>query len=700
MNEDAIHTCHPIPSMPAFTPQLLLEDGTVIDCRDGGVIGRQGDVGDGILSREVVLSRRHLLLQTFDGTWFLTLLPEARNRTWLDGEEMREGVSRALHWEHDLQVGERHFGIRLAAANGAGAAVPQFPWSVTGDGFDALAADLPAYSGELFSGASDHAAAIECLRQLPGHALLLDDDLIVRWLSVETAAALGDEHGVGSEFLDLFGVTEIPEVRRNLERLRGEGGSSILHPAGLAEPLRFLYRFPYYLGAPASGGEAASAPARARAAALLGALAGHAIDPAFQTGDVARAITLATAAACRELSCLRVAAWFADESDPSTIVCRNIQTATGGGTPGASVRMNHCPAFFDDLRRDSAVVVTGGDSPVLSILREIGFLGPATCGAMAAPIRQGDDFLGLIVCERAEASTPWNETEHHFAACAASLCLLAMQTLRSQERLAELREKEGQLAAGLAEARRYVTRLLPEPMHHADVSTEWYFEPSEELGGDAFGYHWLDENRLAMYVLDVVGHGTGAALLAVSVINTMRNRLAPDRDFGDPAAVLSEVNRSFQMEDQGMMTFTAWYGVFDRVKRTILYSSAGHPPALLVWPHYTGEGLDFRELGTEGLIIGGMEDAVYTNEVIEMGPARAKLYLYSDGAFEIPLGPERFWSFEEFIAAVRATRTMESGEPEYLYQRARALCVADALPDDFSMVRFLFPAADNPEVAR
>ena len=48
------------------------------------------------------------------------------------------------------------------------------------------------------------------------------------------------------------------------------------------------------------------------------------------------------------------------------------------------------------------------------------------------------------------------------------------------------------------------------------VPADWRFITSSSLGGDSFGYHWLAPNQLAIYLLDVCGHGVGAALLANS----------------------------------------------------------------------------------------------------------------------------------------------------------------------------------------
>ena len=73
----------------------------------------------------------------------------------------------------------------------------------------------------------------------------------------------------------------------------------------------------------------------------------------------------------------------------------------------------------------------------------------------------------------------------------------------------------------LAQAAKYVRSLLPEPTDGA-VRTRWRFEPSSQLGGDFFGYDWIDPDHFAVYLLDVSGHGVGAALLSVSVANALR----------------------------------------------------------------------------------------------------------------------------------------------------------------------------------
>ena len=90
----------------------------------------------------------------------------------------------------------------------------------------------------------------------------------------------------------------------------------------------------------------------------------------------------------------------------------------------------------------------------------------------------------------------------------------------------------------MVKAAAYVQSLLPAPQT-GPISTDWVFIPSAELGGDAFGYHWLDDDHFAMYLLDVCGHGIGAALHSVSVLNVLRAQTLRDTDFYQPSDVLA-----------------------------------------------------------------------------------------------------------------------------------------------------------------
>ena len=152
--------------------------------------------------------------------------------------------------------------------------------------------------------------------------------------------------------------------------------------------------------------------------------------------------------------------------------------------------------------------------------------------------------------------------------------------LQRNEAYRKLAESERQLAEEVAEAAKYVRSLLPKTIKDGPVRIDWRFVPSTQLGGDAFGYHWLDKQRLAVYLLDVSGHGVGASLLAVSVLQVLSHQALPQTDFADPAAVMRGLNPIFEMGRHGGKFFTIWYGVYDSATRRLTFSGGGHPPAL------------------------------------------------------------------------------------------------------------------------
>ena len=79
--------------------------------------------------------------------------------------------------------------------------------------------------------------------------------------------------------------------------------------------------------------------------------------------------------------------------------------------------------------------------------------------------------------------------------------------LQRNEAYQALLASQQKLANEVARAAEYVISLLPTPISGGDVTTAWRYVPSATLGGDSFGYHWIDGEHFAFYLLDVCGHG-------------------------------------------------------------------------------------------------------------------------------------------------------------------------------------------------
>jgi sigma-B regulation protein RsbU (phosphoserine phosphatase) len=199
-----------------------------------------------------------------------------------------------------------------------------------------------------------------------------------------------------------------------------------------------------------------------------------------------------------------------------------------------------------------------------------------------------------------------------------------------------------------------------------------------------FGYHWLDPDHLAVYLLDVRGHGVGSSLLAVSATNLLSARSLPDTDFRDPGQVLGRLNDVFPMEKQNNKYFTMWYGVYRRADRTLAYSNAGHPPALL----FTGESpttATRHDLKSTGLAIGMCEGIPYPTKTVTLGP-HARMLIYSDGVYEIEKTDGVMWRHQEFVDYLSGLPADGESVADRLLVHVRQLRGAEILADDFSIL--------------
>jgi len=233
----------------------------------------------------------------------------------------------------------------------------------------------------------------------------------------------------------------------------------------------------------------------------------------------------------------------------------------------------------------------------------------------------------------------------------------------------------------LQHASSYITALLPPPSREGPIRTDWVHVPCARLGGDAFGYGQLDDDTFVAYLIDVAGHGAGAAMLAVAVMSQLRQRNLPDTDMRSPAAVLTTINRPYQMEDQADLYFTMWYVVYDARSRELCYAAAGHHAAFLVPPDRSR----VIAAGNRNVIIGAKPDATFTEATVEVPPG-SSMYVFSDGVFEIVDKSGRQWSIADFERLILEPQVADVGETQRLFDLVRDAATPGPLDDDFSLV--------------
>ena len=253
--------------------------------------------------------------------------------------------------------------------------------------------------------------------------------------------------------------------------------------------------------------------------------------------------------------------------------------------------------------------------------------------------------------------------------------------------LQALQISQKMISAQLADAARYVRSQLPANLSNS-VQTDWRYLPSSTLGGDALDFFWIDKDHLIIFLLDVVGHGVGPALLATSILHVLRQHALKDGDPLDPVSVLSALNRSFQMDEHGDKVFSIWYGVFDRVSGVIRYAAAGHPAALLISPAVHGAP-EVLWLKGKGLWIGATPADTFEggSAVVALD---AELFVFSDGFFELSTIDGPMLGLEGFGNLVAGLHSTGDTDLERVLTEVRSLHGSDLFEDDASILKIHF----------
>jgi PAS domain S-box-containing protein len=196
----------------------------------------------------------------------------------------------------------------------------------------------------------------------------------------------------------------------------------------------------------------------------------------------------------------------------------------------------------------------------------------------------------------------------------------------------------------------------------------WKFCPCQQLAGDFLNVLPLDEHHVAVYVLDVSGHGAAAALLSVTlshVLSSVADRSllyqAAPESLGtylvaSPADVVARLNKQFPFGPQTMQYFTMIYGVLDARTRELRYVTAGHPG-----PVHVRRGAAPRVIESGGLPVGLLADASYEERTVRLGPGD-RLYCATDGLTDAENAAGQEFGAEKLLEAYDRNRHLELHE--------------------------------------
>ncbi|MEY9886510.1 PAS domain S-box-containing protein [Catenulispora sp. MAP5-51] len=209
------------------------------------------------------------------------------------------------------------------------------------------------------------------------------------------------------------------------------------------------------------------------------------------------------------------------------------------------------------------------------------------------------------------------------------------------------------------------------------------YEPATrplEVGGDWYDTIPLADGRIGIVVGDCVGRGLSAASVMGQLRSACRALLLQE---ASPSRVLKALD-DFAVGVPGAVCTTVFCGVLDPGTGTLTYSSAGHPPGILV--HADGS-THLLEQG-RSLPLAVKSDLARAEGVCAI-PARSTLLLYTDGLVE-----RRRRSISAGIdaagAVVRAGR--DAAVDDLATDLMTSLAPAGGYDDDVALLLYRHPA--------
>ena len=274
---------------------------------------------------------------------------------------------------------------------------------------------------------------------------------------------------------------------------------------------------------------------------------------------------------------------------------------------------------------------------------------PRTNSEMVAPIISNNEVIGVFDLESDELNAYSNDDLEVLMLLSSQVAII-IEKVMLHDQLIEKQRLETQLEV----ARQVQLELLParDPqLDDFDISA--YNFPTEEVSGDYYDWVRIYEDQIGIVIADVSGKGVPAALLMAFLRASLR---AATHIGYAPHISMSKVNYLLWESIERNQFVTAFYGIFDSTNRTLVYSNAGHSPALFMGADGT---VRFEERG--GVPLGMFRDTRYYEyfETIEPGQL---LVLYTDGVTEAMNSAGEEYGRERLAEAVRQCRNQSARE--------------------------------------
>jgi serine phosphatase RsbU (regulator of sigma subunit) len=239
-------------------------------------------------------------------------------------------------------------------------------------------------------------------------------------------------------------------------------------------------------------------------------------------------------------------------------------------------------------------------------------------GLMALPHRRGEDDYQIHELQL-------------LTIVAGQVALQAENSRLLQEEVAKQKlEEEMNLA------RQIQSRLLPRAIpQYSGVQIEAVNISSKQVSGDYYDIIERQDGKLGLVIADVSGKGMPASILASNIQAALR---AQCDTCDSPGLVLERINRQIHASTDPQHFATLFLAIFDPIERSLLYSSGGHNPPVIV---RQDGSIELLESG--GLPLGAFDFGTYDEGTVTLNDGDLAFF-YTDGLTETkgPDGDEDF----------------------------------------------------------
>ncbi len=295
---------------------------------------------------------------------------------------------------------------------------------------------------------------------------------------------------------------------------------------------------------------------------------------------------------------------------------------------------------------------------------------------MCAPLLDSEgEPLGVIQIDTLDQRKRFEQEDLEILGAVAAQAGIAINNAQLHEQALKQRAVERDLALAHQVQKGFLPQERPQlaGFHFYD-----YYQPANDVGGDYYDYIYLSDDRVAVVVADVVGHGVAAALLMAKLSAETRFCLAMQPD---PAKALTALNERFFNPNSDRFA-TIVIAVIDPKSHQVTIVNGGHMAPM--WRKASGELIEAGE-EISNVPIGILEGIDYEQAVIQLEPGDC-LMLYTDGVNEAMDAADEQYTIERMQEVVKELPGGIEGVGKTVIDKVRRFMSGAAQFDDMCLV--------------